>query len=433
MVTTIVYIGNNKIASDINNTIESQRAKRKLLGIQRQYDIFELEDMHRIIDKSNKSFIMLPLTTTTNGILANTLFSKEFDKEKVILGGTVGHSRLIGEDKVIREENIESYFKHSTNDNVEDGIPEHIVKSSKISMLALESIHKIVFKGRSNTKEVEEANNRVKRIANNIIDKQCTRYNTSLSSLFSNRYREEHNIDLDEDTRKELSRARNISKTGLQVACSVVSSIERQSMVYFIGEKYLGNNIQLIDRDKYTIVYLYSYDIIHSMANGRVIGKIMNRLGVTDVEMFSDKELRGKLMRCIKKATTEFILKSYANNIKYLDTAYNLLSKLYNIHNEIYLSAFGNGYVELAVPNSLNIGEVMENIKAILLETEAYKHIQTIGIASKDGGIRTPHNSRKNGVRLEKAMQVDMSSKEFNWSTEQDIITSFTKIDSINK
>ena len=63
--TTVIYIGNNTIASDYNINTKEKLAKRNLLGLGYNYDTFKIEKIKNIIDDSDRVYIVGELSKIT--------------------------------------------------------------------------------------------------------------------------------------------------------------------------------------------------------------------------------------------------------------------------------------------------------------------------------------------------------------------------------
>lgn len=161
--------------------------KRKLLGIEENYDI------HYIIERSEKVFLFSPMATTSYSIVSNHLFSKEFDKDKVIFQQTLSGVKTHRKSSNMNKNQIDKFF---TKEYSYENIPEHVRISSKIYAIVLEGIYKVMYREQLSPYELTQAYKQIADKCDLMAEDLEEEYGIEIKLLANDMYRKEHGIEV---------------------------------------------------------------------------------------------------------------------------------------------------------------------------------------------------------------------------------------------
>lgn len=198
--------------------------------------------------------------------------------------------------------------------------------------------------------------------------------------------------------------------------------------MFHIREHYGDKKLSVLDKENYRIVYLDGYDIIHGAVEDYTTQDILTSLGICDISDMSDINNRERLYKFIRQNIREYRTQNIENEMKFISKAYEIIQKIYNIDDKVQIVGFDYGEITVAVHRDLNMGVVLEAIKQAIIECNMDRNVCTMSIQDSNDRIRYTHNNRDCGIEFPYVLDTDLSSEEFKWYTDEEVVESFTNI-----
>ena len=404
--TTVIYIGNNTIASDYNINTEEKLAKRNLLGLGYNYDTFKIEKIKNIIDDSDRVYIVGELSKLTdNKMIIDYIFENNLDTTKLVLlpkfNGRINFKHKTGG---IYLGYVEEYFKKVTQDRNNDKEPYSvsnlIINLSKIQMAIYKGIYKVYCLDKDNMDSWTNLEAKYSEELGRENDRIHKKYGVMGYSNIRKAIKE---LIIPKEEGNRYKRLFLACKYGIGYNISI--GVYKQDSLKILF--YTNHSDEHIFSDNYYIIRLLGYALFNRYITNEDLADTLNRYEVS-LDKLVDKEIRKDFL--IKQIVygKDIIDKNKESVAQMVAT---LIESITNSADKIAVHNIDTSCIDFLVSKQESLPEIIKTIRLTLDKLKLTNCIDTIGFGSMKACRYTPYSELSNrhtiGMTIEQLMGLD--------------------------